>query len=524
MIWSPSGASAPKPSETKTITEAVVSEIQSTGAIEHNFDVRIASSPNELVRCNDGVLVLALPANGHRSVMDTLTPVIVDHLLSRNTAAKEEEEEDRKEQQQQQQKQPQQHDQDNRSTRSKSTITPINIIISSHASLGAVYFIQSLKEECQKRRLLQEQMDIDYSSSSLPNVHDGILQGVRITAWGTTAVTARKTSATTVRVLTLRKSVDYCTVPESSTFSSSSEEEDPTTITTTARRHDLLLACKDDGYELCTTLFGPRFTHRKGGLLAISLSNLNPQNHLGIVLGNMSRMDPPPPPPPLENLPLTTTMASSLTSPPAWYQGQNITPNIGRLMEALDNERLEIARSLQIDVRTIYEHFSWSFHVPMETPVVVDVATADASIKDDKKSSVQPKMRPLTVSEMNQQMHYYLKNDVLGPSTPDSRYVLEDVPFGLVLTILLGQLVKKPATLHEAGIQILSAMYGRDFMAENDLLRGLGLLVPNNEGGGDVAGGEKEMDSTVMMMMTTMTMRIPGLDQWKNMAMKGSFH
>jgi len=134
-------------------------------------------------------------------------------------------------------------------------------------------------------------------------------------------------------------------------------------------------------------------------------------------------------------------------------------------MEALDTERIAIAKALGIEVRTIHEHFSWSFHVPMET------LDEDASSADE--SSSPPKMRPLTVSEMNQQMHHYLKNDVLGPSSPNSRYVLEDVPYGLVLTILLGKLVNKPAVLHESGIRILSAMYGRDFMEENDLLDGL---------------------------------------------------
>ena len=95
----------------------------------------------------------------------------------------------------------------------------------------------------------------------------------------------------------------------------------------------------------------------------------------------------------------------------------------------------------------------------MTTPVEGDPATT----------------RPTTVSEMNQQMHH-LGRDVLGPSSLDTRYVSEDVPFGLVLTVLLGRLVGKPATLHESGIAILSAMYGIDFMNQNDLLLSLGVM------------------------------------------------
>lgn len=62
-----------------------------------------------------------------------------------------------------------------------------------------------------------------------------------------------------------------------------------------------------------------------------------------------------------------------------------------------------------------------------------------------------------------------------GPTTADSRYVTEDVPFGLVMTAKIGRLAGYPAELHEAGVRIFSAMYGRDFTAENDLLNALDL-------------------------------------------------
>jgi opine dehydrogenase len=52
--------------------------------------------------------------------------------------------------------------------------------------------------------------------------------------------------------------------------------------------------------------------------------------------------------------------------------------------------------------------------------------------------------------------------------------VTEDVPFGLVPTARLGRLVGRPAVLHEAGIALLSALYGRDLAAENHLLPGIG--------------------------------------------------
>jgi opine dehydrogenase len=48
------------------------------------------------------------------------------------------------------------------------------------------------------------------------------------------------------------------------------------------------------------------------------------------------------------------------------------------------------------------------------------------------------------------------------------------VPYGLVPTAKLGRLAGAPATLHESGVHIFSALYGRDFWAENQLLPGIG--------------------------------------------------
>ncbi len=314
MLWSPSGASTSALSEGAPLT--------AEGAVEIELTPRIAKTAQQLAEEND-CLLIGLPAYGHKMVMDALAPHIRDG----------------------------QH-----------------VIISSHASLGALYLGQQLATR-----------DV----------------AVPITAWGTTAVTGRRQSPVQVRVNTVRKLIDLCTVPEERS---------------------------KEALALCNRLFGDRFQPRNG-LLAISLSNLNPQNHMGIALGNMTRME----------------------RGEEWSQGQNVTPNVGRLLEALDAERLDIAEALGLKVRTIFEHFHLSFHVPVAS-----------------------------ISEMNQQMHSQ-GNGGTGPATADSRYVTEDVPYGLALTAELGRMVGRPARLHEAGIRIFSAMYGRNFVAENALLEGINL-------------------------------------------------
>ncbi len=242
------------------------------------------------------------------------------------------------------------------------------VVISSHASFGALY----LSRELARRGVLTP-----------------------IIAWSTTVVAGRQKGPASVNVSTVRKKVDIATVPAS---------------------------LSEDGLALCQALFGDRFVDRHS-LLAIALSNLNPQNHMGIALCNLTRME----------------------RGETWSQGQNVTPKVGRLLEELDRERLAIASALGLDVRTIFQHFHLSFHVPISS-----------------------------ISQMNQEMHEQ-GNGGAGPETADSRYVLEDVPFGLAMTVKLGRLAGRPAELHESGVKIFSALYGRDFFAENDLLDALDL-------------------------------------------------
>jgi opine dehydrogenase len=311
-LWSPSGE--------RTRALAAGEPLVAAGTIEGSFTPAVATSAESLA-ADAEVLLIALPAYGHKHVFDAIAP----HITAAQT-----------------------------------------VIVSSHASFGALYL----------SRLLAAR------SITVP-----------IVAWGTTLVSGRQTGPAKVQVNTVRKTVDLATLPTSRSA---------------------------EGLALCQSLFGDRFVDR-GNLLAIALSNLNPTIHMGIALGNMTRME----------------------KAEAWGQAESVTPNVGRLLEELDRERLAIAASLGLDVRTIFQHLHLSFGVPYGS-----------------------------ASEMHQAMHVIGKGGA-GPTTADSRYVTEDVPFGLVPTAKLGRLTGHPAPLHEAGIALFSAMYGRDFTAENDLLAAL---------------------------------------------------
>lgn len=65
--------------------------------------------------------------------------------------------------------------------------------------------------------------------------------------------------------------------------------------------------------------------------------------------------------------------------------------------------------------------------------------------------------------------------DIAGPRTIQDRYITEDLPYGLVPLVELGQLVGVPTPLAESVIELGSAVCGRDFWAEGRGLEALGL-------------------------------------------------
>ncbi len=311
-LWSPSGHG----------TDGLGHGLTASGALSGVFQPEVADSAEVLVAGRDVVLI-AVPGYGHKAVMDAIAP----HLSEGQ-----------------------------------------QVIVSSHASFGAVY----LSELLAARGL------------TLP-----------ITAWGTTALTGRRTGVAECNVNTIRAKIDMCTVPADA---------------------------QTQALRICQALFGDVFVPRDG-LLAIALSNLNPQNHMGIALGNMTRME----------------------HGEVWSQAGNVTRNVGRLMEALDAERLAIAEALGLSVKTIFEHYHQSYHVPVASIHEMNAALVAAGTGGQ------------------------------GPATADSRYITEDVPYGLVPTVVLGDLIGVPAELHRSGVKLFSAMYGRNFEQENELLSALSL-------------------------------------------------
>ncbi|MGN7754654.1 NAD/NADP octopine/nopaline dehydrogenase family protein [Sinorhizobium sp. 22678] len=243
------------------------------------------------------------------------------------------------------------------------------VVISAHLSFAALYLAKKLSE-----RGLQ----------------------IPIAVWNTTLLTAKAQSRLHVRVGAIRSKVDMAVVPVRSA---------------------------DSAYKICAEVFGDRFL-LKDDLLTIALSNLNPQNHMGIALCNLTRIE----------------------RGETWGQNSNMTPAVARLLERLDQERIAIASAFGKTVRTILDHSALS-HGASGDSVAEIYANLAASGKDPQ-----------------------------GPKNINTRYVLEDVPFGLMPMLHLARISGASARLHECGVELLETCYGRDFAAENDILGELGAL------------------------------------------------
>ena len=223
---------------------------------------------------------------------------------------------------------------------------------------------------------------------------------VPIVAWGTTVVMGRRVGPAEVAVLTVRASVDLATVPQ-------------------AQAHA--------GLDMCRALFGDRF-HPRANLIAIHLSNVNPQAHLANALCNLTRME----------------------KGEAWDNYGGLTATVSRLVERLDEERRAIAEAFGVQVRTMREHMSRSFDLP-------SMPLADAA-----RAVVARGGSP-------------------GPSTLEARWILEDLPFGIVPQIALAESAGVEVPLHRAGLTLFSALLGRDLAAQNDLLPHLPIATSTPE-------------------------------------------
>ena len=174
--------------------------------------------------------------------------------------------------------------------------------------------------------------------------------------------------------------------------------------------------------ETCRTLFGDRF-NLADNVLGVSLANVNPIAHAAETLPNLTRID----------------------REEDWPLFHYCTASASRLCSSLDVERIRVAAAFGQQVRSIEEHYRLSYHVDG-----VDIASIAEAIHAKYQGP-------------------------LGPKTLEHRYVLEDVPFGLVYIEALAHCAGTPVPHISSAITLLSSACGRDFRADNPLLADLAI-------------------------------------------------
>jgi len=178
----------------------------------------------------------------------------------------------------------------------------------------------------------------------------------------------------------------------------------------------------------CATLFGDRFDGADS-VLAVTLTNINPVAHAAMALANLTRIE----------------------RGEAWPQYHYLTPAVARLASAMDAERRAVAAAYGLAVTTIEQHFQRSFDVPQES-------LADIAAELHRRRGGPP-----------------------GPTSLDTRFVLEDVPFGLAFNAALARIAGVGVPVTAAAITALSSLYGRALADENPLIGALALPTTSRD-------------------------------------------
>lgn len=177
-----------------------------------------------------------------------------------------------------------------------------------------------------------------------------------------------------------------------------------------------------DALALCQALFGDVFSVHDN-VLASALTNINPAAHGPLALFNWTRIER------AEN----------------WPQYHYMTPMVAGVIEKLDAERQALARAFGLTVRTIERHFAQSFGTTAER-------LGDIAAELHAKRGGPP-----------------------GPTDTGTRFLAEDVPYGLVFCAALGALAGVPMPATRTLIDMASLVTGEDYTAGNDLLTPLRL-------------------------------------------------
>ncbi|MDA3948366.1 MAG: NAD/NADP octopine/nopaline dehydrogenase family protein [Spirochaeta sp.] len=126
------------------------------------------------------------------------------------------------------------------------------------------------------------------------------------------------------------------------------------------------------------------------------------------------------------------------------YYRDGITPTIGRFLEAMDTERVALGKALGLDLKDVKELYKEFYSAEAET-----------------------------LSEIVRNVDAY--RGIAGQKRIDTRYVLEDIPTGLVPMVSLSAQLGLNAEMMETTCRLGSYLIGRDLVSTGRTMENLGI-------------------------------------------------
>jgi opine dehydrogenase len=144
--------------------------------------------------------------------------------------------------------------------------------------------------------------------------------------------------------------------------------------------------------------------------------------------------------------PLTLLNAGRIESTRGQYDFyiEGATPLVCKAIEAIDKERMDIAKALEVQATPLREWLRLAYGIEAET-----------------------------LHEALQKTAPY--KGIKAPESLNNRYILEDVPTGLVPFASIGDMLKVSTPFTRAFIDIASSMFGINFWSQGRTTRKLGL-------------------------------------------------
>jgi opine dehydrogenase len=147
-----------------------------------------------------------------------------------------------------------------------------------------------------------------------------------------------------------------------------------------------------------------------------------------------------------------------------YLYAEGMTPSVARTYESLNEERLSICKAMG------YKLYHWN----------------DLDFKNYNLGETEEECR---YRILNTSMDAAFGKDGIyagikmkGPENLKDRYVTEDVPYGMVLTSTLGDLLKIPTPTHDAVIQLASVINRTDYWKTGRGMKELGLSKMTKQG------------------------------------------